>query len=173
MPYVPTASGASCTLCGNGAVDAGEQCDDGNQMAGDGCNATCAIEGAAGSACPGVGIRVASGGSAIFAGDTSSGAAMNTFCEPTGPGMSAPDRAYTVTFLSAGTATITLRAMATFTAPVLIVRDDCTVPATDAHCISTGTLAYTATVTANQSLVAIVDGMTGSVGAYQIEFDLR
>ncbi|MCB9655200.1 MAG: FG-GAP repeat protein [Deltaproteobacteria bacterium] len=32
------------TLCGNGSVDAGETCDDGNLVAGDGCSATCTPE---------------------------------------------------------------------------------------------------------------------------------
>ena len=32
------------TLCGNGTVDAGEQCDDNNLTAGDGCSATCTVE---------------------------------------------------------------------------------------------------------------------------------
>jgi uncharacterized protein (TIGR03382 family) len=32
------------TICGNGAVEANEGCDDGNAMDGDGCNASCLIE---------------------------------------------------------------------------------------------------------------------------------
>jgi len=45
----PSATGTfdirfAVTACGNGTVEAGETCDDGNTMAGDGCNATCAIE---------------------------------------------------------------------------------------------------------------------------------
>src|SRR5690242_15958205 len=32
------------TPCGNGLVDPGEQCDDGNIMAADGCSATCQFE---------------------------------------------------------------------------------------------------------------------------------
>jgi cysteine-rich repeat protein len=32
------------TLCGNGTVDAGEQCDDGNSVNGDGCSASCRVE---------------------------------------------------------------------------------------------------------------------------------
>lgn len=31
-------------VCGDGAVDAGEQCDDGNRDGGDGCSATCRLE---------------------------------------------------------------------------------------------------------------------------------
>ena len=34
--------------CGNGVVDAGETCDDGNKTSGDGCSSTCQTEGAAG-----------------------------------------------------------------------------------------------------------------------------
>jgi cysteine-rich repeat protein len=31
-------------VCGNGSVEAGEQCDDGNTTSGDGCSATCKVE---------------------------------------------------------------------------------------------------------------------------------
>ncbi len=31
-------------LCGNGSLDPGEQCDDGNTVSGDGCSASCTIE---------------------------------------------------------------------------------------------------------------------------------
>lgn len=34
-------------LCGNGNIDAGDECDDGNNLSGDGCSASCQIEGAA------------------------------------------------------------------------------------------------------------------------------
>ncbi|MBW2989907.1 hypothetical protein KY358_06340, partial [Candidatus Woesearchaeota archaeon] len=33
-----------CIVCGNGVLDAGEECDDGNTMAGDGCTPDCVIE---------------------------------------------------------------------------------------------------------------------------------
>ncbi|MBI4175695.1 MAG: hypothetical protein HY518_00685 [Candidatus Aenigmarchaeota archaeon] len=35
---------AVITSCGNGVIDPGEQCDDGNTAAGDGCDATCQVE---------------------------------------------------------------------------------------------------------------------------------
>ncbi|TMA78737.1 MAG: hypothetical protein E6J77_20785 [Deltaproteobacteria bacterium] len=41
----------SSPRCGNGVLDLGEQCDDGNTLNGDCCSATCRFE-AAGSACP-------------------------------------------------------------------------------------------------------------------------
>src|SRR5258706_7720 len=34
-----------CSVCGNGAVEAGEECDDGNDIAGAGCSPLCRIEG--------------------------------------------------------------------------------------------------------------------------------
>ncbi|MBA3455934.1 MAG: TonB family protein [Deltaproteobacteria bacterium] len=37
-------SGRSDPVCGNGATDGGETCDDGNLTAGDGCSATCKVE---------------------------------------------------------------------------------------------------------------------------------
>jgi fibro-slime domain-containing protein len=35
---------ACSTSCGNGTIEPGEQCDDGNQVSGDGCSSTCQIE---------------------------------------------------------------------------------------------------------------------------------
>jgi len=37
----PTARVCCCPLCGNGVVDIGEECDDGNRVSGDGCSASC------------------------------------------------------------------------------------------------------------------------------------
>ncbi len=37
-------------VCGNGSVENGEQCDDGNTASGDGCSATCQLE--SGFTCP-------------------------------------------------------------------------------------------------------------------------
>ena len=39
---------ALLSFCGDNVVDPGEQCDDGNAVSGDGCSATCSLEGAAG-----------------------------------------------------------------------------------------------------------------------------
>ena len=38
-----TCSGGGCVIahCGNGIVEPGEACDDGNEVGGDGCNGTC------------------------------------------------------------------------------------------------------------------------------------
>jgi len=37
-------AGCSSSVCGNGMVESGEQCDDGNTMSGDGCSSTCKVE---------------------------------------------------------------------------------------------------------------------------------
>ncbi|MDD4287299.1 MAG: fibronectin type III domain-containing protein [Candidatus Peribacteraceae bacterium] len=39
-----SASSAAAPICGNGIVEAGEQCDDGNFLAGDGCSIVCTTE---------------------------------------------------------------------------------------------------------------------------------
>jgi len=40
----PNECRANCTFCGDGNLDAGEQCDDGNNIDGDGCSSTCGGE---------------------------------------------------------------------------------------------------------------------------------
>ncbi|HLU66283.1 MAG TPA: DUF4215 domain-containing protein [Kofleriaceae bacterium] len=52
LSVLPCPPGQSCTLleelpdpvCGNGQVELGEECDDGNRMSGDGCSARCAFD---------------------------------------------------------------------------------------------------------------------------------
>ena len=46
----PPVGGEESRYCGNGALDTGESCDDGNTQNGDGCSSTCTIE--AGWVCP-------------------------------------------------------------------------------------------------------------------------
>ncbi len=48
------------SYCGDNAVDPEEACDDGNQASGDGCSATCGIDGsqAAAQNCPGVAVHI-------------------------------------------------------------------------------------------------------------------
>lgn len=41
---IPFISGYGCNPCGNGKLDPGEQCDDGNNAGADGCSATCQTE---------------------------------------------------------------------------------------------------------------------------------
>ncbi|KAK6538133.1 hypothetical protein TWF694_011015 [Orbilia ellipsospora] len=52
IPYI-LVRGASPIGCGNGRVDPGEQCDDGNMNDGDGCNSACRFEGGSGGVAQG------------------------------------------------------------------------------------------------------------------------
>src|SRR5690349_1233993 len=48
-------------LCGNGVLNDGEGCDDGNTTSGDGCSATCKVDGVpAAGTCPGAPIALTS-----------------------------------------------------------------------------------------------------------------
>src|SRR5262249_25783297 len=44
LPDVSTTPRSAVPVCGNGVIDSGEECDDGNTDAGDGCSPTCQIE---------------------------------------------------------------------------------------------------------------------------------
>ncbi|HEY1549598.1 MAG TPA: myxococcus cysteine-rich repeat containing protein [Kofleriaceae bacterium] len=46
---IGSGSGSASALCGNGVLDPGEQCDDGNTVSGDGCSSTCQLEAGSGS----------------------------------------------------------------------------------------------------------------------------
>jgi fibro-slime domain-containing protein len=75
-------------LCGNGTVDTGESCDDGNAVAGDGCSATCAIEKGYKCTTPGADCAAAACGDGIVAGtedcddgNTKAGDGCSTLCQ--------------------------------------------------------------------------------------------
>ena len=60
-------------LCGNGVLNVGEQCDDGNQTPGDGCSATCSSE-------PRCGDGVVNGAEQCDDGNTTSGDGCSATC---------------------------------------------------------------------------------------------
>src|SRR5439155_518579 len=64
----------SCILCGDGHLDPGEQCDDGNTTVGDGCNAACRTE-----VC-GDGVVQAARGEQCDDGNTVSGDGCTSIC---------------------------------------------------------------------------------------------
>ncbi len=57
------------STCGNGWVDPGEQCDDGNTVSGDGCDRLCRIESDWPPGCPQTGCLVACGNSRLESGE--------------------------------------------------------------------------------------------------------
>jgi len=64
------------SLCGNGTVDSGEQCDDGNTTNGDGCSSTCMTE-TAGSTC---GNGILEGTEQCDDGNTTNGDGCSSTC---------------------------------------------------------------------------------------------
>jgi cysteine-rich repeat protein len=68
--------------CGNGTVDAGETCDDGNTTSGDGCSATCQTEEQPPCCC---GDGVINGGEQCDDGNTTSGDGCSSTCQTEEP----------------------------------------------------------------------------------------
>lgn len=66
-------------VCGNGALEAGEQCDDGNTSDGDGCDSSCNLEGYGGYC--GDGITQAGDGEQCDDGNTTSGDGCSNVCQ--------------------------------------------------------------------------------------------
>jgi cysteine-rich repeat protein len=76
----PDESALGC--CGDGTVDPGEQCDDGNTVAGDGCDALCQTEGGAGVC----GDGTVDPGEQCDDGNTTPGDGCNALCQDEGDG---------------------------------------------------------------------------------------
>jgi len=76
-PYGPRTGAA---VCGNGAVEAGETCDDGNTTGGDGCSAMCRLE-----------TTTDDGGVATLDGGASDGGAMVDGGDPADAGTAGPE----------------------------------------------------------------------------------
>lgn len=105
------------SVCGNGAVETGETCDDGDAMAGDGCSDTCAIEtGYTCSGTPSVCVLQAPNASCATAevldpnGGSTTGDLTGGGTRPTGTGCtgaSGPVLWYSVTVPAASSTTVT------------------------------------------------------------------
>ena len=110
--YPPYDSGAPST-CGNGSVEDGEECDDGNAVADDGCSSACRLEGAdalSSRSCPGMPIHV--GASTVEFLTTTVGAPNTTSvkrpCDgSTTTGSAAADRIFAVVAQKTGAMTVT------------------------------------------------------------------
>ncbi|MBU1446666.1 DUF4215 domain-containing protein, partial [Patescibacteria group bacterium] len=78
-------SGTPTPVCGNGSNEAGEQCDDGNTISGDGCSASCILE----VLTPICGNSAIEGSETCDDGNTTSGDGCSSTCAlevPTGCG---------------------------------------------------------------------------------------
>ncbi|MCC6554466.1 MAG: DUF4215 domain-containing protein [Polyangiaceae bacterium] len=148
-------SGGAAPVCGDGAVNAaGEACDDGNTLPGDGCSAACAVEPAP-EACPGLDIPLTEEGVTIVG--STVGLADDAQGERCG-GYGAPDAIFAVTPQVTGTLSATL--YGSFD-KVLISRDDCGSGTADAELGCTrgyGAQNITLWAIAGQTYSFIVDG---------------
>jgi cysteine-rich repeat protein len=159
--------------CGNGAIDAGEQCDDRNMTGGDGCSSTCQLEmnvvrencGAAMGS-----LRVRSGQTIVVRGTTAgrnndSDGGMR--CQATGA-----DIVLRVRAVDGGT----LRVVATpQTAWDLVLRAGGNCPGS--MCIDMGMLGVAETYTQNgvsggTDIDVVVDGFMGASGGFDLSISL-
>jgi cysteine-rich repeat protein len=67
--------------CGNGVVETGEQCDDGNTTSGDGCSATCQLEGCDTCHAPVCGNGIVETGELCDDGNTTAGDGCSPTCQ--------------------------------------------------------------------------------------------
>ncbi len=124
------------TSCGDGIAQFPEQCDDGNLIDGDGCNAACRLETpmAAPGTCPGASymfVGSATGPKKLsFAGDVSTLA--NTMGSLGCGGGLGPDQVYAITPTISGAITAELHA--SYPAALLHVRGECSTSSTELDC---------------------------------------
>jgi cysteine-rich repeat protein len=163
--------------CGTRSLEAGEECDDGNHDAGDGCSPDCHLEGTPTSACPGTAIRLGSGGQAYTGSTTAAGLTNMSSCAAGIPGGASADRVYQVTAVTGGMLTISLQPTSMVYDPVLIIRSSCTIGmGPDTACVNAmpvgTTEVHSLPVTAGSTTTVIIDGAAGTAGTYNLVFIL-
>jgi len=167
-------SGCAAT-CGDGKVEPGELCDDGNLVSADGCSGTCQIEG---QTCGGAIAVALALGTKTFTGTTVGGGLHAAACAS-----AAPDRVYAVTAASTGFVTASLTRAGTSFASVLYARTACDDLATGILCADNkdpagvtplfGGEALSFPVAAGQTVFVFVDGAAaGDAGNYELVLDL-
>lgn len=162
--------------CGNNKVEPGEACDDGNLVNGDGCSATCTVDG--GTTCANA-LPVSLGlGTQTFTGTTVAGGAHNGLCASAGP-----DRIYAVTVQSAGFLTASLTRANTSYSSVLYARSNCDNSGSEILCADSkdpmnqealkGGEVVSFAVNQGQVVYLFVDGATANdAGNYELVIDL-
>lgn len=110
---VPDAEASVPAVCGNGKVEQGETCDDGNVVSGDGCASDCKREPSGpGDECPGISITMptSSDGGARTTTITGSTSSLHPYYSGTCGGSSANDAVYTFVPDADGVLKVTLSA---------------------------------------------------------------
>lgn len=167
---------AGAPKCGNGKIERGETCDDGNSRSDDGCSASCAIESSGeGDICPGKPLALVAAAGGLLHGSVS-GTTKGTFNQYGSAcgGGSGADVVYTFTPPSSGKATIKLTAP--FTA-IVSARSSCDVSTSEIKCadIATpegGTTTMEIPVFGGTPVSVFVDGYAGSNGTFTLDVDV-
>jgi cysteine-rich repeat protein len=96
------------STCGNAMVEAGEGCDDGNTLSGDGCSSSCQIEGPANDSCSAALVAVDGSQNFSTIGATTDGPDEPTMCDFFGRTQVEADIWYTYTATCAGEVVVSL-----------------------------------------------------------------
>ena len=148
--------------CGNGKIDMGETCDDGNMLANDGCSASCQLEGA-GDKCP-TGAIIKLSGSIVISDTTAN---KKNFTTPDCGGNSAPDVIYQVLPQSTGTVTVTL--VAPGFDRILAIRTECANPNAAIDCLDgSATLSVAINAQKGVPFYVVVSGHFGAFGPFTL-----
>jgi len=167
------------STCGNGIVDPGEACDDGNKVEDDGCNSSCQPEGgypAKAGICPGMAIHVWSA-PVTFAGTTNLFPITYRAKAACGgsTGSTGSDRVYAITVHSAGTLTAKTT-NATFD-DMLYARSDCATEASELGCANasagTGDESLAVPVVSGATVFLIVDGTSNATGTFTLSLSAK
>lgn len=163
--------------CGNGKVDVGESCDDGNTTAGDGCSPTCQRESSGPEdVCNGAEIALTADGLGGATGTvTSSTSALHGFYEGTCGGKGGNEAVYSVTPTVTGVLTARMSA-ATFD-PVLYARRTCEAASSEAACEDVsgtgGGEVLTMTVEAGKPVFLFVDSFGSTKGNFTLDVSVQ
>ncbi len=152
--------------CGDRIVQTGEQCDDGNAIANDGCSPSCTFDTSGpGDICPGLDFPLSGSGSSARVGVLS--ATTSGFVDQYVPSCSSSggrDVVYAITPDVSGHLSVTGSAGYSV---VLSLRSSCDVASSELDCSAPGTTVgvVAAPVTAGTPVYVFVDGASGASGA--------
>jgi cysteine-rich repeat protein len=168
--------------CGDGRVDVGEACDDGNEVDGDGCSTAtdsqrgCEPDGspASGDSCPGQEVILWKGVPVAFGGSTAGYKHDHaSWCDEWTTG---PDRVYGVTPKADGVVTVDATIASGFKVVIAIRQGACTTAEREPLCeVKDGTpFKGVIPVKKDEPIFIFVEGReTGVAGAFSLELDLR
>ena len=186
--YTATVALTAKSFCGDGVVDSGEACDDGNNNEDDGCSASCKNPNgnpASANTCPGqpvdlwtLGATITGAGSSMNADSANKGAwsAPSTSCSATGTN-SSQDHLYAVTPHVTGTLTATVSPSSANL--MLVARSTCDSATSQIACsnnaLSGGAETISVPVTSGTPVFLGVDGgsTTNNTGTYSISFTVK